>query len=285
MGSRAPTDEIQEKSSLKLLQSIVDVGLHPENFSDVCKAWVEHSEDKETLQHFESLLNTVYIQNSKYFENSTLTPAGMPKESHTIIEDNSFVLDSHLDVVFLGKKAADLLGLSLNHKAEHIFETDPQNIFETTLESDGKVSFGDVMGPEGKRHLASVARVSTKNKTKTLFKFTLWKIDLSKQAEKYIRDNLHLTHTEIEILKLCLQRQSIHEISETRGSSLNTIRTHIKNIKNKYRSHSLTDVISSTHEIIAIHHTERAGSTNFKNKYVPQQRNVTLAHLPSTPSS
>jgi DNA-binding CsgD family transcriptional regulator/pimeloyl-ACP methyl ester carboxylesterase len=283
MKQSGPLSMHSSSAPLELLQSIVDVGLHPENFSNVCKAWAEQGDNKETLNNFESLLNTVYLQNSKYFESrlkSNPETLALPIDE---VEEGAFLLNDKLEIIAIGSKAQEAIKLSVGETAESLFEVDPAKILESANAQDQSISFGDIIGTDGTRHLASVFRLDRPNNSNQLFKFTLWKIDLPPEAEAYIRDNLHLTDTELSILKLCLYRHSVNEIAELRGSSVNTVRTHIKNLKHKFRSKSLIDVISSTHEIIAIHHTQFSGSTDFKNDYVPHQRNVTLAKLPASP--
>lgn len=283
MESRGHSSKQPGSSSLELLQSIVDVGLQPENFADVCKAWAEHSEEAEALKSFESLLNTVYFQNSKYFETRDLKRSLVSSPDDGDVESHSFIINRELDIIYAGEYAAKLLNIHLNQKANTLFDLDPNIIFESVEAADMKVSFGDVIGANATRHLASVIKLSEIDNTHKHYKFTLWKIELPSESEDYIRRTLNLTNTELDILKLCLQRYSVHAIADIRGSSLNTIRTHVKNIKNKFRSHSLTDVISSTHEIIALHHTAQSGSTHFKNDYIPRQRNVGLVKLPASP--
>jgi DNA-binding CsgD family transcriptional regulator/pimeloyl-ACP methyl ester carboxylesterase len=140
---------------------------------------------------------------------------------------------------------------------------------------------GDIYALDGSRHIASVVRVPLNGQQEDMYRFSVWKIMLPSDAEVYIRKNLLLTNAEIEILVLLLERFSIGTISEYRKCTLNTTRTHINNIKKKFKSNSLTDVISSTHEIIALHHQKRDVFSDAPDRYVPVQGNSNISKLPT----
>lgn len=271
-------------SSLALLEAIVDVGLTPEKFSDICYDWAQRPSDVERLKGFNTFLNIAYLQNRSHFNALRADDFTGHRQFSNDIRSNTILIDTTLKVVSVGPKASEILGVVLGDSVNELFEIDVHKIIEAANSETQKKVMGDILSQNGSRHIASVIKISGSGKEEPLYRFTLLKISLPIEAEDYIRKTLSLTNAEIEILKLILERLSIASISDIRKCSLNTTRTHINNIKNKFKSHSLTDVILSTHEIIALHYQKRDPLSDYRDKYIPIQRNSTLSKLTASPN-
>lgn len=270
-----------EKSSLRLLESIVDVGSHPERFDDICYDWARISDDAKKLQGFDTLLNVVCLQSLSKIDAFNANQHFDHQDIQNNIDSTSFLINSKLEIVSIGQRASEILSLSLGDDVGDHLNVKFDAILDAAKSNAQKKIMGDIYGKDGSRHIASIARVSLNGYPEEIYRFTLWKIELPIEAETYIRDALGLTNAEIEILELALERLSIQSISDIRKCTLNTTRKHINNIKKKFKSNSLTDVISSAHEIIALHYEKRAPVANVRERPVPIQRNSSISNLPT----
>jgi pimeloyl-ACP methyl ester carboxylesterase/DNA-binding CsgD family transcriptional regulator len=266
-------------ASLDLLEAIADVGNQPERFSEVCHDWAVRPDEAEELQSFEVLLNAVYVRNSEHFEslNSDYFSNSRPISGDE--HQNSFVINLNSEIVSIGENAQNVLGISQGENANELFVRSLDHLILNAASSKNKGLFSDIFGRDGARHFVSMMMVNLPDEEDDFVRVTLRKIELSSEAEKYIRQNLVLTNAEIDVLRHILQRMTIVAISEQRGCTENTTRTHINSIKRKFSSRSLTDVISSTHEIIAFHGQDRDAPVDYPDQYTPVHNNSTSSRL------
>ncbi|MEP3654313.1 MAG: helix-turn-helix transcriptional regulator [Litorimonas sp.] len=262
---------IQEpnNSPFHLLESIAEVGAHPDKFDEVCANWAQTSEDVENLDGFSSLFNLVCIQSLSKIGLFNSNPRFDHPDIRHDIDPMSFIIGANLRVHSIGSRAAETLKIGDGDDASDLFNVDFESILEIASSNADKKVLGDIYGSDGTRHIASVVRATHQEHPEDLFLFTIWKVELPASSKSYVRETLLLTETEIEILELVLERRSVNSISEIRNCSVNTTRKHINNIKTKYKSRSLTDVISSTHEIIALHYQTQSTSSASQIRYDP----------------
>lgn len=279
MGQRDTSSKDFETSSLRLLEAIVNVGSHPEHFDDVCYDWAKHSADAENLQGFETLLNIVYLQSLSKINAFNANQHFDHQDIQNSTGSTSFLINGKLEIISIGQRASEILSMSLGDDLTDHLNLEFNTILGVAKSNAQKKIMGDIYGKDGSRHIASIARVSLRGYIEDIYRFTLWKIELPTEAEAYIRETLGLTNAEIEILELVLERLSIRSISDIRKCALNTTRKHINNIKKKFKSNSLTDVISSAHEIIALHYEKRAPAPDARERHIPIQRNSSISNL------
>jgi DNA-binding CsgD family transcriptional regulator len=280
MGLRNTSSTDSEKSSLRLLEAIVEVGSHPERFDDMCDDWAKNSDDAKNLKSFNTLLNVVYSQSLSKIDAFNANQHFTHQDMQNDTDPTSFLINSKLEIISIGQRASEILDMSLGDNVSDHLNVEFNAILNVAKSNAQKKILGDIYGKDGSRHIASIARVSLRGHIDDIYRFTLWKIELPTASETYIRDTLGLTNAEIEILELALERLSVQSISDIRNCTLNTTRKHINNIKKKFKSSSLTDVVSSAHEIIALHYEKRLPVSQAREWHLPIQRNSNISNLP-----
>jgi pimeloyl-ACP methyl ester carboxylesterase/DNA-binding CsgD family transcriptional regulator len=280
-GDPVPSDGPEEiQAKLDILESLAEVGDHPEKLLEISAEWDANRHKTSNLHAYESVLEAVY--NKKKTEINTLhadfyddiLKGGVRNRPH------SFIIDTTCTVKAVGGEAKELLGTFEGDNIDEFFTESLRLICLDAIVKREAGCYTDVVTREGTRYLVYVLPYFSDMRKIKFFDITLCTKEISQAARDYIREKLTLTQAEIEILQLILQRHELPEIAARRNSTLNTTRTHINNIKKKFRSHSLNDVILSVNEINAVGAT--AGlvqKTEFKGRFTPILQSAKIVPL------
>ncbi len=270
--SNAPED------SLIVLGSWAKLLEHPENWPEVCLKWAERIDDDDAMARLRPILNNLF----DYAAAKDGDSIEILREKMRRAIDNAGRNTLHIDrtgrIKAIGEDAAQILGFAAGEKIkEQLLEPLP-NLFDGE-ETFAAGSLSEIFGRDGVRRLVNISKVDSNRDDAETLRISVCHVFLPSLAENYLRKTLSLTDAEIEILSLSIQRRNIEGIARIRNNSVNTIRTHIKNITSKLGCKNFNDVIVRTLEIIAYHQKNRPTALDEIGDFLPMRQAAKIHKL------
>jgi DNA-binding CsgD family transcriptional regulator len=263
----------QGSSSLHLLEKLIEVGGNPELLPELSRRWAVSPESTQALTGYDSVLSAVFAGDSPQ-ETTLAEPAD------TLLADSySFTMSPKYDVQSVSEKLSDILPLKPGESVQEIFKECLRTLVRESQGRGVKEVYTDIIDSSNMRHMVKVVPVISGLERFDGYTVTLCKQRIPAAAESYIRHKLQLTNTEIDILQLLLQRFDLQQIADYRKSTLNTTRTHINNIKRKFNSRKLSDVLISVSEIISAHEAVEHARVDYADRFMPVRHHTKIVHL------
>ena len=259
------------EDSLTLLESWSELHNHPEFWPEVCRKWADRIDDDEAMERLRPILNNLFGYAAARDGETVEIFREKMRRSLDNAGKSTFTLDRRGVVNSIGADASDILGFAPGESIRDLLlEPLPQLFEQATMSPMGLLS--ELFGRDGVRRLINVNRFQNADEEEATLIISICNVFLPAAAENYLRSKLSLTDAEIEILTLSIQRYNIDGIARKRSNSVNTIRTHIKNITSKLGCKNYNDVIVRTLEIIAYHQKDRPSA-------LAEVGNLSPAHL------
>lgn len=264
--------------SLVILESWAKLLEHPENWPEVCLKWADHIDDDEAMARLRPILNNLFGYAAAKDGDSVEIFREKMRRAIDHSGHYTMLVDRSGRVMAIGEDAAQILGFAAGEIIkEQLLEPLP-HLFEGA-EHSATESLTEVFGRDGVRRLINVSRIESDGVDEPTLRISICHVFLPSAAESYLRKKLSLTDAEIEILSLSIQRHNIEGIAQKRNSSVNTIRTHIKNITSKLGCKNFNDVIVRTLEIIAYHQKDRPTTLDEIGGFFPTPQRAQILKL------
>jgi pimeloyl-ACP methyl ester carboxylesterase/DNA-binding CsgD family transcriptional regulator len=232
-------DHDHDSPARRLLRMLLDAKSQPENFDATCSAWVEMSEAAQQDPGFNELAEKVF---SGVSAEGGDVPIDAPRRA-CVREIASFTVDRRGVIVTIDERARELLGAGAGELLSDLLNEAPPILGEDLVTSPSPLV--ELVGSDGIRRLGRLAFDPSIGRTRV----SILGADISPVVEGYLRWTIGLTSSEVEIVRLILQRASTTEIAERRYTTVNTARTHINSIIRKLKCRSITEVVAAVYEL------------------------------------
>lgn len=232
---RAP----RESSARRLLRALIDAKKRPERFDETCSAWDEMSAEALLDAGFTHLAEGVFAHVGASVSEAPGDAAPLAR----VREVAAFSVDRRGVIVSIDERARALLAVGTGDLLADLMEDVAPALDE--LADGGSSSLIELFGVAGERRLGRISVDPSNGR----FRISIVAADISPLVEGYLRWVIGLTASEVEIIRLLLQRASTTEIAEERRTTLNTTRTHINSIIRKMKCRSVTEVVASVYEL------------------------------------
>ena len=235
---------MKQQSAFKLLKSLAAAWKKPEDFTETCKAWDDHAEEALQTPGFVQIIEPIFRAASKneFIDDPTGRLVSLSSSASIV---GSFIVDPAGKIEHADPDVQSLVGLAVGDAIAD-FQIEKPPAAEGSFAQPAPDCLIEVLGRSGARFLAHCHDIGDVSGRRS---YSLLVADISPLVEGYLRWTLKLTFAEIEILRLLLRRRSIPEISTERDIRVNTVRTHINSINNKFKCRSITEVIASICEL------------------------------------
>ena len=255
--------EPRAQAAYELLRSLARAGEDPDQFAQACLDWSRLSDDATRMPDFLSVLALL----SDKAQTSGPASAGAPDPE--IDADEVFSITPTGEIARISKALSDRFGLNEGDLvAADALKTDPAD-----AENDARViELTDRFAI--KRQVKIYPVLQGKNVSGFIAYLVLTK--LSPAVREHLRTQFGLTHSEIEILQLIMQRHSLDQIAEIRRGKLNTVRTHVAHLNSKMQSHSLVETVSTAIEIAAAVELRSPSAERLKDSDESAARRISL---------
>lgn len=271
--------EIAEFSSfVALLNSWARLYDQTESWPDACRQWSALQESSAAFTQaypvFEKLFLYTNDKESAAFESVRRNFRRELSHAGTYI-----VIDGDGRIERLSNDAGAMFGLAPGQVIDAALTESTAALFETVRERPHAPTLVELTDRKGLRRLCAAvlasgeAAAGESGEEKLLL--ALQTVSLPPAAERYMRDTLTLTASEIDIVARALRRQDLDAIAAERASTLNTVRTHIAKITRKFGARNFTDVIARAGELVSYFEKDRAAQFDLRPRVPPALSRVT----------
>ena len=266
------------EDSLVVLESWAKLLEHPENWPEVCLKWAERIDDDDAMARLRPILNNLFGYAAATDGDSIEIFREKMRRAIDNAGRSSLLIDHSGRVKAIGEDASQILGFAVGENIKELLLEPLQKLFDGA-EQSATGSLSEVFGRDGVRRLINVSKINGDADDEATLRISICHVFLPSAAENYLRKKLSLTDAEIDILSLSIQRHNIESIARKRNSSVNTIRTHIKNITSKLGCKNFNDVIVRTLEIIAYHQKDRPTALDEIGDFLPMRQGAKILKL------
>ncbi len=225
----------QAEAALQLLRSLAKAGDDPEMFMQACLDWSRLSDEAMSLPDFMSVLSML---------SGPASPSAPHANARASIEHAAQdVFSVHADgtVANISQELSTRLALQTGSKLPS--EAMPSMIGAQTWPRI--VELADRYGIKRQIQLYPMSQ----DATPIGFVARAVLTRLAPNVRDHLKQSALLTNSEMNILELVLQRHSLEQVADIRGSKMNTIRTHVARLIQKLECHSLVEAVATTMEI------------------------------------
>lgn len=225
------------EAALELLRSLANAGDDPDQFAQACLDWSRLSDDATSVPDFLSVLALLSETRPRVRRDGTQEP------SEEIDPGAVFSVDLDGVIARIPKGLSDQFGL---------IEGDVINADLRHMPADETRGAAFIIALPDRFEIKRQIKIYPVLNDQTVSGFLAYAVltRLAPEARTYLREQYALTLSEIEILQLVMQRHSLEQVAEIRGSKLNTVRTHVARLNTKLSCHSLVEAVSTTMEIV-----------------------------------
>ena len=224
------------EAALELLRSLANAGDDPDQFAQACLDWSRLSDDATSIPDFLSVLALLSETRPRVRED------GMEAPREAIDPGAVFSIDLQGVIARIPKALSDQFGLIEGDVVDAISNNKP---VDATAGAAFLVEIPDRFAIQRQVKIYPVL----KEQVVSGFLGYVVLTRLAPEVRTYLHTHYALTQSEIEILQLVMQRHSLEQVAESRGSKLNTVRTHVARLNAKLNCHSLVETVSTTMEI------------------------------------
>lgn len=232
-------------SALSLLRILATKPSKPEEFIEHCNAWDDLSNTAQKAPGFDEVADRLF---------RSIGRAGSPRpsgrRSPPSDEIGALTIDSTGLIVGASDAIRRHLGAVVGENIREYLRRPPATAPTDEARDAGEellpTCIVEVIARSGRRFLCHCATASQQDGA---YVIRLVQTDISTLVESYMRWSLGLTSAEVDIVRLLLRRYAPKEISEQRGVSLATVRTHIRSIIQKFKARSVTEVMAAVYEL------------------------------------
>ena len=232
-----------------LLQSLSDLLETSQTRPEASRNWADGIDDEDAISRLRPLVNSLIDYAATRDGGSVCSSCASLHRARDNDDRATLFIDRDGRIKTIGDNAVEILGFNVGESIKDML-LEPLPILLGQAERLTAAFRSEIFGRDGRRRLVNIRFGIEKSADVAGLRLSLCSVLFPAAAEDYLRNTLSLTDAEIAILSLSIQRHTIDEIARKRGNSVNTIRTHTKNITDKFGCRHFSDVIVRALELI-----------------------------------